>query len=131
MEVDAQGEEMKEELDLMGDALWVGPGESPPLKAVPWGLAEGRKDVEGGMWTHGVGQLRLFSTGRGEHLGLGPPPQERRPCRGPLEGGLFPRSGPDQPLPHGHSGTLPVTARLCCADSVAEADVYTQTLRHT
>lgn len=84
------------------------------------------------MWTYGVGQLLSSAQGRGEHLHLGTPPPGDVPCRGPLEGGLFPRSqGSDQSRPMVTQGPYLSLARLCCADSVAEADVYTQTLKHT
>ena len=74
----------------------------------------------------------FFSTGERRAPPFRNPTPGDVPCRGPLEGGLFPRSqGSDQSRPMVTQGPYLSLARLCCADSVAEADVYTQTLKHT
>lgn len=84
------------------------------------------------MWACGAGQLHSSAQGRGGRLHLGTPPGRRTQQCGPLEGGLFPRSqGSDQSRPTVTQGPYLSLARLGCADPVADADVYTQTLKHT
>lgn len=48
-EVDAQGEEMKEEFETYADALWWGLV-SHRLEGPPWGLTVRDREVEGVAW---------------------------------------------------------------------------------
>lgn len=81
------------------------------------------------MWGWAVA---FFSTGKRRAPPFRNPPGRRTQQGGPLEGGLFPRSqGSDESHPMVTQGPYLSLARLGCADSVADADVYTQTLKHT
>lgn len=118
---------MKEEFETYADALWWGLV-SHHLKLSHGGWLEAGR-MEGVMWTYGVGQLVLQHRGEeGRHLYLGPP--------GDVPAGALGRAFLEvraliSLVTRSLQGPYLSLARLCCADSVAEADVYPRPSRHT